>query len=209
MKRAFLLFLIVGLVLFGVSHAYAEKGSFASLSVGYVMPEDSDVEFDGGIDTEFELDDGFVVSGELGGYLTENLRMGTEVLYQETEADEASGYGIKLDVDGDVSVLGFMANLYYDFKNESRFTPFLNIGAGGAMIETDKITSPQVSNYYLDDDDDWVFAYQFGVGVSYSFNGPYALDLKYRYFATSDAHFDEADAEWRTHNVYVGYRYNF
>jgi len=209
MKRAFLLLLAVGLVLFGVSHAHAQKGSFASLSLGYTMPDDSDVDFDAGVEAEVEYDGGYIISGEIGGWLDDNWRASTELLYQENDLDDMSAAGGSISVDGDAEIIALMGNVYYDFDTGSKFKPFLNVGVGGARVEVSDITSPAAAPYYLEGDDDYVFAYQAGVGVSYDFDGPFALDMKYRYLATSDPEFEISETEFSSHNFYVGYRYNF
>jgi opacity protein-like surface antigen len=226
MKRAFLLLLAVGLVFFGASHAYAQKGSFASLSLGYTMPDDSDIDFDAGLEAEVEYDGGYIISGEIGGWVAENWRASTELLYQkndldegsisvdgdvyqENDLDEMSATGGSISVDGDAEMTALMCNIYYDFDTGSKFKPFLTAGVGGARVEVSDITSPATSPYYLEGDDDYVFAYQAGVGVAYDFDGPFALDVKYRYLATSDPEFEISETEFGSHNFYVGYRYNF
>jgi len=45
--------------------------------------------------------------------------------------------------------------------------------------------------------------------VGYAMNENVTLDLQYRYFATEDPEFGVVDAEYATHNVYFGLRYNF
>ena len=63
------------------------------------------------------------------------------------------------------------------------------------------------SDYY--EDDDTVFAYQVGAGVAYSINKNMILDLKYRFFATEDPNLYGSKAEFKSHNIYFGFRYTF
>ncbi len=64
------------------------------------------------------------------------------------------------------------------------------------------------------DNDDWVFAYQFGAGISYELSARTIVGLEYRLFATSDAELVNAtgttfDADYLSHNVGLFIRFLF
>jgi len=77
-----------------------------------------------------------------------------------------------------------------------------------AKVEVNDINVPG-SGLPNSNEDDTVFAYQVGVGVGYAVNEKINLDVKYRYFGTSDPEFDTTEAEYSSHNVYVGIRVSF
>ena len=114
--------------------------------------------------------------------------------------NKVSGPGGSEDLSGDITALAFLVNGYYDFTNKSRFTPYISGGVGLAKIEIN------------DEDeslDDTVFAYQIGAGVGYAVSEKVTIDIKYRYFATSDPKFEEVGGEFASHNFLLGVRVNF
>ena len=58
-------------------------------------------------------------------------------------------------------------------------------------------------------EDDTVFAYQIAAGGSLAVNDRLSIDVQYRYFATEDPNFDGLKAEYATHNLFFGLRFNF
>jgi opacity protein-like surface antigen len=59
-------------------------------------------------------------------------------------------------------------------------------------------------------DDDTVFAWQVGAGVSYAVNANFDLEVKYRYFVIDDVEILDGEVESpSSHNVYLGMRYTF
>ncbi len=99
-------------------------------------------------------------------------------------------------------------NGYYDFVNESAFTRFISAGLGCAKVEVNDFNIPG-SGLPSENDDDTVFAYQIGADVAYAVSEKVSLDVKYRYFATSDPDFDGTEVEYSSHNIYAGIRVNF
>ncbi len=49
----------------------------------------------------------------------------------------------------------------------------------------------------------------FGFGAGYAINEKVTLDMKYRYFGTSDPDFDGVKAEFSSSNIYAGIRVGF
>lgn len=88
-----------------------------------------------------------------------------------------------------VGVSSVFANVFYDFHNYSKFTPY--IGGGLGLAQLDASYNGKISGT-LDDgtvvegrldmnDDSWNFAWNLGAGVSYQINDFAAVDLNYRY----------------------------
>jgi opacity protein-like surface antigen len=191
----FVTFVVIG---FGVSASFA--GTYISGNLGAVIVNDSDI--DDGDDTgEFTFDSGYGYMGALG-ISNQTGRVEAELGYRKNDFDELKGVGLgKADIDGDISSLSLMGNIYYDFSTEGGFYPFIGVGFGAANIEAD-----------LDDfgsEDDTVFAYQLILGGSFTSSVGLSIDLQYRYFATGDPEFDGLDAEYRTHNLMIGLRQSF
>ncbi len=192
----FLAFVVVGS---GVSVSFA--GTYISGNIGAVIVSDSDI--DDGVDTgEFSYDTGFGFLGALGSSFEGGARAEVELGYRKNDFDEleVDGFGSG-DIDGDLTSLSLMGNVYYDISTEGSFSPFIGAGIGFANLEAD-----------LDDfgdEDDTVFAYQFILGGSFASSETLSVDLQYRYFATDDPEFDEVDSEYSSHNVMIGLRHSF
>ena len=66
-----------------------------------------------------------------------------------------------------------------------------------------------VAGIRIGSEDDSVFAYQFFIGLGVSVTERLMLDLVYNYFATSDPEFGITEAEYDSHNISFGARFNF
>ena len=103
-----------------------------------------------------------------------------------------------------------LANGYWDFYNDSAFTPFLTAGLGMAQAEVNDFEriGSRVVEYT---EDDTVFAWNVGAGVSYAVSDMFDIELKYRYLMVADLEFEEGrevDGP-NSHNISLGMRYNF
>ncbi len=120
--------------------------------------------------------------------------------------------------DGDVAVWSFMGNLWYDFDlGDSPIVPFIGGGVGMAQLDVSYrinvaipiVTLPSYSTFsttisYGAQGDDWVFAYQFGAGLGYQFDGGGMLSAQYRYFGTGEADIGTSSLKAESHNFLVG-----
>ncbi len=86
------------------------------------------------------------------------------------------------------------ANLYYDFRNDTAFTPYIGAGLGGAYVKgelntrhTGQALIPGEFNYqpnsakYGGSHNTWNFAWNLNAGAAYHLTDNVALDLSYRY----------------------------
>ena len=209
MKRYALTVTVFFAFFFMVGTVHAAEGFYASLNAGVAIADDSDVDFDNGLKTEFEMKEGVAVSYAMGGNLTEFFRGELELGYQKNDFDNVNVPGLgKADISGDVAIYSLLLNGYADFKNTTILTPFVTVGFGAAQVDVSDISLPGYGTV-LRADDDIVFAYQVGAGVGIEVHPRATIDLKYRYFGTSDPEFDIADAEVASHNLYVGFRVYF
>lgn len=192
------------------TNVFAGEGPYMSINAGTSILSDSDWTDDGvpGTTLTLEYDLGFAGSLALGHAFSDSIRLEGELAYQTNDLDKVTQGGASLSMDGDTSVIAFMVNAYYDFANSGPVTPFISVGAGFAQWELNDFTVTGSSLTPISDDET-VFAWQVGAGVAYELNKSTSLDLKYRYFATSDPEIQTANFECSSHNIYVGVRFGF
>jgi opacity protein-like surface antigen len=209
MKKNLLIISVCVLAIFLSSSAYSSEGLYVSGNIGFAMLSDSDLTDSTmpGLTLTTEYDTGWALGGALG-YDFNRFRVEGEISYQTNDVDKISVLGIPFSASGDVSSLAFLINGYFDFVNDSAFTPYISAGLGYAKIEFNDLN---VSGSGLSgaSDDDSVFAYQVGLGVGYAVTEKFTIDVKYRYFATEDPEFDTTTAEVASHNFLFGVRFNF
>ena len=203
MKKTFsaIIGLLILLMLPGVSLS-AAPGPYVSGQLGVTFLNDSnysEVMSDYGT---IQYEPGFAL-GIAGGYNFGMFRVEGEIGYQKADMDTASDCSGSACVwrnisSSDITALSFLINGYFDFVNSSRFTPYISGGIGMANLDY------RIENW---SDYDVVFAYQVGVGVAYTINDHFLIDLKYRFFATEEL--ETTIETFGSHNVYLGVRYNF
>jgi len=216
MKKTFSVVVVLFMLLMlpAVSFSAAPR-PYISGQLGVAFLADSDIT-ETGYSTEtltLEFDPGFATSFA-GGVNFGMFRVEGEIGYQINDIDRVTGGGYSYNANADAYCLSFLVNGYIDFVNTSRFTPYISAGIGIANVGVESDDdyycdgySCYDSDYY--DDDDTVFAYQVGAGVAYAINKNMTLDLKYRFFATEDPNLYGSKAEFKSHNIYFGFRFTF
>lgn len=159
-----------------------------------------------------------------------NARAELEYTYKDKEkfapnliggTSTSNGVTTEVNVTGNEKIFNelqsqsLMLNGYYDFKNSSKFTPYLSAGAGITRIKsTRQISGDTVSVK----DTDNTFTWSIGAGVAYQVNEQVVLDLGYKYVDAGEMKFNNDN--WNgasvktvsdlTSNEYsLGLRYNF
>ncbi len=145
--------------------------------------------------------------GALGavGFDFGTARLEAEGGYQTANLDRTSTGD---ELEGDLSVSSAMLNGYLDFRGKDLpLVPYVTAGFGWADVTLDGA----VAEVGLVDDEhrNGVLAWQIGAGFAWLFNSHWALDIRYRYFATGTAEYGPAELDFRSHNVYMGVRYSF
>lgn len=112
-----------------------------------------------------------------------------------------------------------MLNGYYDFKNKSKFTPYLSAGVGVSRIENKVSINPEFfgDSENITTDTNNNFTWTAGAGIAYKVTENVALDLAYRYVDAGEIEtslsFDGANfkntADLISHDYSLGIRYNF
>lgn len=73
------------------------------------------------------------------------------------------------------------ANLFWDFHNDTNFTPYVGAGLGVAFTYTGYTLTANNNNKYTIDEQQTNFAWNVGTGVSYAFNEMISVDASYRF----------------------------
>ena len=216
-------------ILSPITGALAADGLYFSVMAGGNLLEDAD-NTGGGITITSEFDTGFGFAGAGGYKYTNGIRVEGEIGYRQNDFDRlvvtndggvgvalgvGSLNGLSLDADDEVSALSFMLNGYYDFDLGSAWMPYVGGGVGLAFIDAEA----SVLGVTVVDDDDTVFAYQFGAGIGYVASTSqtfeeYVFTLDYRYFATADPTLTDTagsgfDSEYSSHYIGVGLRFQY
>lgn len=206
-RMAFVFCIIV--VAFFTAPALA-AGPYVGGQAGVVFLSDSTFSASGG-NSDIKFDTGYGV-GVVGGYDYGTWRLEGEFTYRKNDNKEVTSGGVTDPLGGDTSSTALMLNAYYDFRMVSpTFVPYLGAGAGGARVAV-KATD---STGTVIDDSALVFAYQFAAGVGFVVSPQLTIDLGYKYFALADPSFDvsggggSVDGEYKSHNIFLGARYNF
>ncbi|MBI4263464.1 MAG: outer membrane beta-barrel protein [Acidobacteria bacterium] len=199
--------LVVAAVAFGVSAASAQETTGAATWEITGFPGGG-ILFTEGSDNTGEPDFG---NYALGGSLTYNINQ-----YWGIEGEFGAGLGIDQRINfndgrasiGDVSppdMIAYNANaLFYPFKNDRRFVPYVTGGAGGlTMFQEDEVGF---------DDDETFFTGNAGGGVKWYF-GNWGVRGDYRFIAIKSkddapAFFANADTRYG-HRVYGGLVFGF
>lgn len=176
---------------------------------------DADVSTVGLTNPEAEFNMGYA-AGVAIGYrpyanqgILHNLRFEFEYSFREQDFNTLNTSGGSTSLDGDLQGNALMGNLYYDFHNNSQWTPY--VGGGFGMMTWDF-----GSNTLGVEADDQTFAYQGMFGLYYE---PELLPdtewgFGYRYFATSDPDFrtnagNSLSHDYDSHNIEFNARFRF
>ncbi len=91
----------------------------------------------------------------------------------------------KYNLNGDVSLSVLFLNLYYDFENKTKFTPYVSAGAGIAFVGMEGTAKDTVTTL-LDKNTQGNFAWNVGTGLAFDLTDGISFDLGYRYAQYGD-----------------------
>jgi outer membrane protein OmpA-like peptidoglycan-associated protein len=137
-----------------------------------------------GVNARF--DSGFAAGARVG-YEWGPWRFEEEYAYRNNDLTGLSVGGFNVPgVSGSRQAHAIMTNVLYDINLGWPVTPHVGVGIGAVDI----VDQARVKGFgQLFNDDDWQFGYQAIGGVRYNVTPNIALDLDYRYLATTDATF--------------------
>jgi OmpA-OmpF porin, OOP family len=181
--------LVVGAVFAFVSgplSSHAEAQYYIGAQAGWTgLPYQTDM-IDGLGAVPVQFNAGYNV-GVRGGYQLGSWRFEEEYSYRR---NNVAAYGVVGDITNGVSgnrhTHSIMTNVLYDFAAGWPVTPHIGVGIG-AMDVFDGLKIP--SRRLVFNDNSWQFAYQAIAGLRYDINPVLALDLDYRYLATTESTF--------------------
>ena len=128
---------------------------------------------------------GFDAGGSLG-YKSTPMRYEGELTYIQSNLNSFNVNGLpQTGANGYSNATLAMANVFYDFNNiMPAIQPFLGGGIGYGWVHANfDSTGPLGPNQYSGANS--VFAYQASTGLTFNFTENYALNLGYRYIATT------------------------
>ncbi len=175
---------------------------------------------------ELETDTGFGL-GAAVGYGWRNVRIEGELSWLRLGVDSFDVGGVDgsdedtvVEWGGRTSILGLMANGYYDIDTGTKWVPYIGGGLGAARaklkltVSSRDVLDPATVETGGGDDARWVLAYQIGAGVAYPVSESVMVQLGYRFFGTSEAEFEWQDegktkASLYANKIEIGVRYRF
>lgn len=166
-----------------------------------------------------DTDNGILLGGGIGYKFKENLKMEFEVNHcslniADLETVEIKVLGLSIEGGkGKLDSLSFTANGRYDFPIGGNWMPYLLGGVGTARVSLKDvyiqtapvIPNPPVEEYLMVDDNNWQFAFQAGIGLTYLLEEHFILDIGYRYFVTSETQFHTVNGEEFKENLQRGH----
>jgi opacity protein-like surface antigen len=199
-----------------------------SFKTGFVLGGNAGIEWGQGLRTELEL--AFRQnSSKNHAHLITHYSYGSQ---------STGGHAVLLDSQSNevpanirLRAWSLMANAWYDFDLGLPVTPYVGGGIGMAMVKvsgtlgrTNSATTGEggpaprtllIERLY--EKNDTVFAWQLGAGVSFPISDGAKLFADYRYFSANDAHLKfepgfhggDFNADFNSHNLMVGVRFNF
>ena len=218
MKKLMMVWL---LVLLFPAFALGADGLYLGASAGFTFTQYRDLV--GGLDpdSQWALDHGQKYSAAVGYELGEMgpgaVRVDLQVAFDKSERDLKAGTDTDLELvvftlarkfHGTREITTVMLNGYYDFALNETVHPFVTLGVGYAMVEGSELRFTGEYTNFMDDDDN-VFAYQVGAGVTLIDTETLALDITYRYYATQDFKILNMETDAGQHEGTFGFRYRF
>jgi len=184
------------------------QGWYIGLEGGANWIGDTDFTFDDSWDTTFstmDFDTGWAALGTIGYGFERNWRVEFEAGYRDNDADIFFDGKEEEEFNGNLTEWSFMANVIYDVPLSERID--LNIGIGAGADFADFEDNRGFSG------DDWNFAYQGIVGLTYAISNRLDLTLTYRYLNVDAPTFSNAIESYafedvEKHTVTVGLRYD-
>lgn len=152
---------------------------------------------------------GWDVNGN-GGYSWDNgLRLEGEVWHSRATVDAIHR---AQSSNGHLSNTDLFANALYDFHTGTMLTPYVGVGAGGALVDANHIGALTDGSNVGGENIE--FAYQAIGGVAAQLDTNWAVTADYRYIATPDSKFHTTSHQGaymnnESHNIVLGVRYSF
>jgi opacity protein-like surface antigen len=165
-------------------------------------------------------DFGYIAGGAIGAKISDNFRVEGEFSHAKNKASSTSlvsplGNFISNDNSGGITSNFLLANVWFDVRNDTMFTPYVGGGLGAGWAS---------GNIYLVDVTEYGYgkgklglAFQVGTGVKVDVSENVALDIGYRFKSIQGIDFKSyprneftfSDGDVNIHTVQVGLTYKF
>lgn len=140
--------------------------------------------------------------------------------------NDQKGFSSSDDVKTDITLNTVMINTYYDFKNDTKFTPYVSVGLGMASINhkmrydyNEHIVSMNQFTHekFTKSKTTTNFAWSVGLGSQYRVNNHVSLDMGYRFLDAgkseasyyADSQENTSKVKVRSHDIMFGVTYRF
>lgn len=187
--------------------AYADNlPVYVSVGTGITMTEDSSWSESGVGSGSISINNAENFSGAVGTSFLKNTRTELEVSYRSADLSQISlnGSGSAALTGSSVNTWTYLVNGYYDFLEGEIIRPYVSLGIGAATHDGTLHSTTLTTSA-----DSTQFAYQAGLGATYSLTKNVGIWAGYRYLGTSDANFDGVKASYGANEINAGLRYNF
>ena len=218
-------------LILGVTAASAQSLTDGAYIHGFLSYSDlQDTDFSGSIggvsesvDTDFDgaVGLGIAIGKEIPQWSNDAIgtRIELELSYRDNNVDgvnfSGNGPGAEGNISGDVTQTSLFANVLFDFKGNSAFTPYAGFGLGATYSDIDFAYGPGVTL----DDSGTDFAAQLIAGVAYDINEDTAFTVDARYtrafdvssarLAPTGASTGTVEDDLDTFSINFGLRYGF
>lgn len=175
---------------------------------------------DGGFDTvsggtiiqgDASYEDGFLSGFAVGYDIDENWSLELDYTYRSNDIDRATtAGGGTIGTGGDYASVAILANAIYRFRPGARLRPYVGVGLG-ILQEIDADFEDQ----NIEASERGTLAYQFLLGASYDYSGPWSVFAEARYMATEGPELeftggsDVYEADYDHLGLLLGARYRF
>jgi opacity protein-like surface antigen len=194
-----------------VKEVYSADGWYLTIGAGYQQPSDQRVSTPliNPIFSPFNLDLGGGFSGDVGvGYDFGVVRAELTYGYSRASLNGLSaGTAFTNNVSGAINKNDVLASLYYDFENNSRWTPYIGGGIGYTNLSTPSLTLDGIPTNSVNKG---LFGWQGKVGISYamSYNSDIYLEGVYQGAGGYTAENLNVDS-FNSWGGKIGFRYRF
>ena len=185
MKRLVTALGVMALSLAGVARAQDENavdGLYWRVAAGATFVSNLEQSFAPaapGFGQTLSVGESFTAAAALGFDYADGIRTELEYRYEFADIDSITihpplGPDLFLQPNENLRAHLVMANFYFDFNNNSDWTPFIGGGVGGAFVTNEN------------GDSDAALAYQGRAGLSYDFGGDVEVSAEYIYLRSRD-----------------------
>jgi opacity protein-like surface antigen len=137
-----------------------------------------------------KADPGYVAGAAIGYRFADWFRLEGEAMFQSNGLNKSAltantgnfgRFSQSNILQGERERTTFLLNGYYDFKNNTAFTPYISGGIGGYHLQLNAKRGRRSGENDVD------FAWQLGAGLNYKLDDRISFDLKYRNLSGTEA----------------------